>query len=97
MKGVMKEAESKYIGYHSHIKSMRPTSIPESERVSLDQNIAMFIANCASEVHEFGTHIEQAYGDHHREIVKSLIEVSGTECFFFLFSSYLYFRIVSLD
>merc|ERR1712100_1006857 len=70
----MKEAESKYIGYHSHIKSMRPTSIPESERVSLDQNIAMFITNCASEVHEFGTHIEQTYGDHHREIVKSLIE-----------------------
>ena len=75
MHTVVKQAESLYIGYHCHIKAMRATLMPEKERVSLDQNIAMFIAKCASDVHEFGMHTEGASGEHQKEIIKFLIEV----------------------
>ena len=81
MQTVVKQAESIYIGYHCHIKAMRATLMPEKERVSLDQNIAMFIAKCASDVNEFGMHKEGACGEHQKEIVKFLIEVCDSSLF----------------
>ena len=75
MQSVVKGAESMYIGYHGHTKSMRTSLMPEKERTSLDQNIAMFIADCASEVHQLGNHVDERCGEHHKEITKFLIEV----------------------
>ena len=85
MQTVVKNAESMYIGYHGHIQSMRSTLMPEKERVSLDQNIAMFIASCAADVHEFGMYKKGASGEHEKEIVKYLIEVCESSCnYYFL-------------
>ena len=43
---------SNYVGYHSHISSYRATLMSEADRSIFDENFLLFIATCASKVHD---------------------------------------------
>ena len=70
-----------YIGYHSHIKACRPTILHEKDRRSLDQDMAIFIATCASSVHDLGEHLEPRSTDHHKVVIGFLIDVSNNHVY----------------
>ena len=72
---VANESFIPYTGCHSHMKKYRSVFLEENDRRSLEQDISIFVATCASDVHALGEHSDPRNDEHHKAIIGFLIDV----------------------
>jgi hypothetical protein len=77
MEEVVKNSFLNYTGLHQHIKTIDSNIMSLSEKSAFDQSLSLFIASCASTIHEFRIpkNVIGSNFDHHKEVINYLLNV----------------------
>lgn len=79
MEGILKSSFIDYVGYNRHIKVFGEKVMKPQEKSSLDQSLSLFIATCASNIHDLvppkaGTDSSK---DHYKEVKSFILNVNN--------------------
>jgi hypothetical protein len=87
MQRITQKSYVNYVGYHRFCNSESTSLMPQSDKISLDQSLALFIATCASSVHGLKLPQSDAVSarDHHKEILSFLLQVLEVQYFRILY------------